>query len=262
MYREIPCLKGDGNIFVSTTHPVVEEISVSLSVNGRSILTAMTSPDDLEDFITGFLFTEQIIKDLNEIESMKRDKNSFSVLTKNPFKVIGPKRLVLSGCGGTSTPLDVKRLPRISSTLTVNPSTISSAMKEVMESTLHRLTGGVHVVGLGQKEAVLHICEDIGRHNALDKVIGYALAHSIPLADTFMISSGRISSEMVRKCLIANIPVIASRGATTSLAVELAKETGISVVGFARGGKMNIYSHYERIQGVLPLGGKPDDVQG
>jgi FdhD protein len=262
MYHEIPCIKGDGSTFVSTVHPVVDEVSVSLSVNGRPILTAMTSPDTLEDFIKGFLFTEQIIKSLEEIESIKRDKNSFSVLTKNPFKVIGPKRLVLSGCGGTSTPLDVKRLPRISSTFTVSPSVISSAMKGVMDSTLHRLTGGVHVVGLGQGDTLLDIREDIGRHNALDKVIGYALVHSIVLADTFVISSGRISSEMVRKCLIANIPIIVSRGATTSLAVELAKQTGVCVVGFARGGKMNIYSHPERVQGAPSWVGGPDDVTG
>ena len=95
--------------------------------------------------------------------------------------------------------------------------------------------------------------EDIGRHNALDRVIGYALRNNVDLSRTYAICSGRISSEMVRKCLIANIPIIISRGATTTLAIEIAAKTGLCVIGFVRSSKMNIYSHPERVQGMPSL---------
>jgi len=249
MYREVPCIKGETDTFTTTTHPVVVEMSVSLSVNGRHFLTAMVSPESLEEFVIGFLFTEQIIKSLNDIESIQKEKNSFSVLTKNPFKVLGQKKIILSGCGGSSSYLDIRRLPVISSSFQVPPHTITSAMKEIMDSSLHRLTGGVHVVGLTAQEQ-LHISEDIGRHNALDKAIGYALKNQIPLDESFVTSSGRISSEMVRKSLVANIPLLVSRGAVTSLALEIAEKTGLCVIGFARGERMNIYTNPVRVTGA------------
>ncbi|HXW99152.1 MAG TPA: formate dehydrogenase accessory sulfurtransferase FdhD, partial [Methanomicrobiales archaeon] len=88
---------------------------------------------------------------------------------------------------------------------------------------------------------------DIGRHNALDRVIGHAIIHDIPLGESYVLSSGRISSEMARKCLVAGIPIVASRGATTTLAVNLAEKNGLTVIGFVRGGGMNIYTNPQRI---------------
>jgi FdhD protein len=122
-----------------------------------------------------------------------------------------------------------------------------------MDSELHRMTGGIHVVGLIGPQDEVHIAEDIGRHNALDRAIGFALRNSIVLSRSFVVSSGRISSEMVRKCLVANIPVIVSRGATTSLSIDIARKTGLTVIGFVRAGRMNIYSCPERIEGAPGL---------
>jgi FdhD protein len=90
--------------------------------------------------------------------------------------------------------------------------------------------------------------EDIGRHNALDKVIGYGLKHGVDFSRTIVTCSGRLSSEMVRKCLIANIPIIASRGATTTLAISMGEQSGLTIIGFVRGPKMNIYTGVERIR--------------
>jgi len=106
------------------------------------------------------------------------------------------------------------------------------------------------MVVLLDSQRVVSVAEDIGRHNAVDRIIGHALRNGIDLSRTFVISSGRISSEMVRKCLTANIPIIVSRSATTTLSVEIANKTGLTVIGFARGGKLNIYSHPERITGA------------
>jgi FdhD protein len=182
--------------------------NATLWVNGRNILTAMVSPAYLDDFTIGFLFTEQIIKSIDEIESMKVDKSAVSVMTKNPFKIVGPKKIILSGCGGSSSFLDTKRLPQITSSFTVSIEMIAQAVKQVMDSDLHKLTGGVHVIGLMNRNGKVCIIEDIGRHNAFDKVIGFALRNQVDLSQSYVVSSGRISSEMVRKCLVANIPLI------------------------------------------------------
>ncbi len=250
MFREFPYSKVDNGRWISGMHAIVEETPLTVNVNGRAAVTAMVSPNEIEEFVVGFLYTERIIEGMDDIESMKVEKNIVSVLTKNLFKVVGANKTVLSGCGGTSSPFDFRRLPTVSSTLAVPASTVSERMKQllVVDSELHRMTGGVHAVGLSGEEVLVHMSQDIGRHNACDKVIGYALREGVDLSRTFVLTSGRISSEIVRKCLMANIPIIASRGATTSLAIETAERTGLCVTGFVRAGKMNIYTHPERIE--------------
>ena len=206
MYRMLPCIKADGNTFEKVLHEVVEEVPVALFVNGRHAMTAMMSPVQLEEFVTGYLFTEQIIKGVDEIESIRIEKNRISVITKNLFKVLGPKKTILSGCGGSVSFIDAEKLPKIQSDFTITTKRIEESVKTVMSSDLHRTTGGIHVVALLTSDAVLSVSEDIGRHNAVDRVIGYGLRSGIDFSRTFIVSSGRISSEMVRKCLIANIP--------------------------------------------------------
>jgi len=250
MAVRLRCIRIDGDLTRSGTHEVIEEVPFALFVNGRHVMTAMMSPVDLEDFVTGYLFTEQIIKNAGEIESVRIEKNRISVITRNLFKVTGPKKTILSGCGGAASFIDTDKLPRIPPGFSVSPECIRTSVKEVLESELHTLTGGIHVVGLASEDGVIARSEDIGRHNALDRVIGYALNNNVDLTRTFVICSGRISSEMVRKCLVAGIPVVVSRGATTSLAVSIAEKTGICIVGFVRSTKMNVYSHPERIKGV------------
>lgn len=250
MFKELPCIKVEGERYHLEPHKVVEEVPVPITVNGRSLATVMLSPVMLEEFVTGFLFTEQIINEPSEIESIRVEGNKVSVLTNNPFKVIMPRRTVLSGCGGSSSFLDAKKLPKIESDLKINLNDVRNGVNEVLASEMHRMTGGVHVVGLMKYGTLITLSEDIGRHNALDRVIGYGLTHSVDFPRTFVISSGRISSEMVRKCLTANIPIIVSRGASTTLAIEIAEKTGITIIGFARGEKMNIYSGADRIEGI------------
>jgi FdhD protein len=249
MFRKLPCIKVDGEKCEKGQHEVIEEVPIALFVNGRHAMTAMMSPVQLEDFVTGYLYTEQIIKSIDEIESIRIEKNRMSVITKNLFKVLGPKKTILSGCGGSISYIDTEKLPKITSDYSISTATIRNAAKAVLNSELHVKTGGIHIVALLDRENVLAVSEDIGRHNALDRVIGYALRNTIDLKKTWVIVSGRISSEMVRKCLIAGIPIIVSRGATTTLAVETAEKTGLTVVGFARSSRMVVYTHTHRIEG-------------
>jgi len=250
MFKKLPCQRIDGETCEPGLHEVIEEVPFALFVNGRHAMTAMMSPVQLEDFVTGYLFTEQIIKGIDEIESIRIEKNRLSVITKNLFKVLGPKKTILSGCGGSASFIDAEKLPKIHSDYSISTTDIGNSVKAVLNSDLHRVTGGIHIVALLDREKVLAVSEDIGRHNALDRVIGFGLRNGIDLSRTYVIVSGRISSEMVRKCLVANIPIIVSRGATTTLAVDIAEKTGLTVVGFARGGKMVVYTNSPRIQGA------------
>jgi len=157
-------------------------------------------------------------------------------------------KTVLSGCGSDTSYLDPERLPKIQSDMTTELSTVKKIMKETLVSDLHTRTGGIHIVGLFGPDGKICIMEDIGRHNALDKVIGYGLQHNVDFSRTIVTCSGRLSSEMARKCLIANIPIIASRGATTTLAISMGEQSGLTIIGFVRSQKMNIYTGVERVR--------------
>lgn len=250
MYKVVRCTREKAGTFTESEHEVVLEVPLTITVNGRHALTVMTSPVMVRELVTGLLYTERIIHGPDEIESIQIEPDRVSVLTKNPFKILISKKTVLSGCGGSSSFLDVAKLPKILSGLVVDATDIRAGMKQTLQSDLHAKTGGVHIVGLFNSGGMVCIAEDIGRHNALDRVIGYGLLNNIPFSQTFVVSSGRVSSEMARKCLIAGIPIIVSRSATTSLAVEMAEKTGLTIIGFARSDQMNIYTHPERIRGA------------
>ncbi|RXA19996.1 formate dehydrogenase accessory sulfurtransferase FdhD [Methanosarcina sp. MSH10X1] len=257
MYSTVPYIKIDGESMVPSSHEVVMEVPLAVFVNGRHALTAMISPTELEEFVTGFLYTERIISKLEDLESLRIEEQgeeksvtgmSASVLTKDPFSIMFSGKTVLSGCGGDTSYLDADRLPAIRSDLILELSTVKNMMRVTLASELHERTGGIHIVGLFGPEGKLCIMEDIGRHNALDKAIGYGLKHGVDFSRTIAVSSGRLSSEMIRKCLIANIPIIASRGATTTLAIRLGEQSGLTILGFVRGQKMNVYTGAERIR--------------
>jgi FdhD protein len=250
LYRSLPCIRVDGILVEQCLHDVAEELPVALFINGRHAMTAMLSPVRGEDFVIGYLVTEQVIKSMKEIESIKIEKNRISVLTKNLFKVPPSKKTILSGCGGSTSFIDVEKLPKIHSDFSVSAEAITAALRFVTDPDSHRPACGLYSVALFGSQGVIHVAEDIGRYNAVDRIIGYALRNGIFLSQMFVVSSGPISSEMVRKCLTANIPVVVSCSATTTLSVEIADKTGMTVIGFARGEKMIIYTHPERVSGA------------
>ncbi|RZN41115.1 MAG: formate dehydrogenase accessory sulfurtransferase FdhD [Methanophagales archaeon ANME-1-THS] len=252
MHKEQDCLKFREGKFVATTHEVIKEEPLSISINGRHFVTAMISPQMKKEFVIGHLFSEGVIKSSKEIESLQLGDDTANVIVAHPLKAVAARKIILTGCGTGSSFLDDSKLPKIHATMTVGVEDILSGVKSLLDhSELHRITGGVHVVGLFERYAqgyvAVSMVEDVGRHNALDKVIGYGLTRGIAFEKTFIVSTGRISSEMALKCAVANIPVIASRGATTSLAIEVAVKTGLCIIGFVRGDKMNVYTNPERI---------------
>ena len=247
MKKDHVCLKLEGEESQESMDCIVEESPLSIFINGRHFVTAMTSPNMAKEFILGYLFSERIINGLLDVESMEIDGRVARLIISNPIKAIVPRRPIVSGCGGIATFLDESKLPQINSDLLVDKNAIYEAMKAIFESELHASTGGVHSVGLFDENGAVYICEDIGRHNALDKAIGFGLVRGLDFSKTFVASTGRISSEMALKCSVAGIPIIASRGATTSLALEIAERTGLTVIGFVRTRRMNIYTNCWRV---------------
>ncbi len=251
MLKELKCLKFREDTFVEEKHEVIKEEPLSISINGQHYVTAMISPHMKKEFVMGHLVAEGIIKSIDEIESLQLADNTANVIITHPLKVLAARKIIVSGCGTGSSFLDESKLPKIRSSVKIDVGDIIAGVKSILHSHVHDITGGVHVVGLFDKYVhkyvAVYTVEDIGRHNALDKVIGYGLLRDIAFEKTFVASTGRISSEMALKCSVANIPLVASRGATTSLAIELAEKTGLCIIGFVRGEKMNVYTNAERV---------------
>ncbi|KPL02608.1 MAG: hypothetical protein AMJ90_05305 [candidate division Zixibacteria bacterium SM23_73_2] len=237
---------------------VVEERPLSILLNGQKLVTLLSTPSDQKYLALGFLFSEGLIKKRDEIKKVQflSGKNEVKVFTEKSIKLSDEflkDALFLSGCGkGKSFEKleDVNLLEDVLINLefTVKAEDITNLIKDFeKKSSLFRATGGVHSAALARKDKILLFKEDIGRHNAVDKVLGESLVKKIPLGDKILVSSGRVSSDIVKKTQRAKINLIVSRSAPTSLAIELAKKLGITIVGFARSKRMNIYTYPMRI---------------
>ncbi|MGD0283620.1 MAG: formate dehydrogenase accessory sulfurtransferase FdhD, partial [Dissulfurispiraceae bacterium] len=165
--------------------------------------------------------------------------------------------VITSGCiGGITFPKRLS-LRKLHDSFSVSAEKIKELFRKFQNtSELYKLTGCVHSAALSDGDEILCLAEDIGRHNAVDKVIGYAILENISFEGTIMLASGRLSSEIVSKCARWGIPVVASRTSPTSLALEIAEESGVTVVGFIRADRLNVYTHPQRITQAKGIGQK------
>jgi FdhD protein len=195
------------------------------------------------------LYSEGIIKDLKEVTSMRvcEDDALADVILNGKEFVFPEKRILTSGCGGgTSFNTNTRK---ISSEVTVNPEDILLLMRKMLENAeAYNLTGGIHTSVICEKTDIIAIAEDIGRHNTLDKLKGECLLRKIPTKDKIVLTSGRISSEMLRKVAAMEIPVLASLTSPTERAVKLASESGITLIGYARGNHLTVYANPDRLK--------------
>jgi len=247
MKKEISCLRLEEERWSRSSCQVAEETPLCIFLNGHNLSTAMISPEMEEEFLLGHLFSEGIISTIGEVESMAVEGNVARVIVSSPAKAQRSASPLVSGCGGSPSLLDPGLLPMISSELKIGKEDLFVAMNAVSQSLVHRATGGVHSLGLFIEGRALCVAEDIGRHNALDKVVGRGLQMGVSFSQTYLASTGRISSEMALKVIRAGIPFVASRGGATSLAVEIAEKTGLTIAGFVRGRSMSIYTNPWRI---------------
>jgi FdhD protein len=169
------------------------------------------------------------------------------VMLNNPEYELPPHRTITSGCGGGATFKTQEQ--RVDSALVVSPEEVLSLMKQLQKQmVLHRLCGGVHASALSDTKNLLVVAEDIGRHNTMDKIQGECLLKGLSTKNRLLLSTGRVSSEMLLKAAKMQVPVVVSRHSTTGTAVSLALNLGIALIGHARGSHLSVYSHPERLQ--------------
>jgi FdhD protein len=241
------------------------EEPLEIRLAGRRFTLTMRTPGNDEELAAGFLLAEGFITNASELGEIRRVRDAKGVNEPNVIDVILNVRaeglrerlkrnFTMSSscgvCGKTSIESITRRIAPIASRAKIAASTILLLGAELRESQeVFAATGGLHACGLFDLEGKLIATrEDIGRHNAVDKIAGWALANKmLPLSKLLMMVSGRLSFEIVQKAAAAGVPILAAVSAPSSLAVELADETGITVVGFLRDGSFNVYTHRARI---------------
>ena len=231
---------------------VVEEVPLKILVNGNNYATLMCTPSAMEYLVIGFLVSNGLIVDLSDILSLEIDQET-AVAKVVLGSYVAPderERAITSGCGKGEIYLEViKYCPYNNSDISIPAETLLAHISRFNKmSDLFQQTGGVHSGAICSRDAILLFHEDIGRHNAVDKLIGEALSRQISLADKILLTSGRLSSEILLKAARQSIPVIVSRSAPTALAVELAARVNITLIGFARGNRMNVYAGDARVE--------------
>ncbi|MBS3957097.1 MAG: formate dehydrogenase accessory sulfurtransferase FdhD [Clostridiales bacterium] len=242
---------------VGTRRPrgMPSERPVTLHMNEVEVATVQATPVDLEEMAVGFMVAEGLLADRDALSAVDVDHKRGLVYVwtteEVPEDMIHKTRYVTSGCGKGVTFSSVghaRGLARVTSGLAVESAVLYSLMGDMARAaSAYRDTGGTHACGLARDGVLLLVREDVGRHNALDKLLGRAWLDRIPVSDAVLLSTGRVSYEMAVKAAKARVPIVVSRTAVTDLAAEIAAELGITLAGYARGGKITVYTHPHRV---------------
>lgn len=237
---------------------VVEEYPLTIWFNEVELATMVCSPNALDELAAGFLLSEGLVRQASDLAGVefRPEDGSLRISSAAPIAPAAarPRRHITTGAGKSGTDF---RFVNAAGQITPNQSEVRYNAAHLLEmidllqqrSATFVLTGGVHSAALADQAGMLCMYEDIGRHNAVDKVLGYALLNSIPVQDKILLLSGRIASEILLKAARAGVPLVLSRSAPTGLTIDLATGLNITVVGFARGKRLSIYTHPERILG-------------
>ena len=222
-------------IKVDTVDEVIVEYTYKLCINGSEQITLLCSPEHLDYLAIGHLASEGWISSIEDIKSMHIDEKC------------GVATISLNA-GSLNARSEYDKTLKLESDLRVESTAILESMKCLDDlSIAFKKTGGAHGCALFDSHGIAAFYADVGRHNAVDKIIGYALSNKIDLEDKVILTTCRISSEIFSKAASRRIPVIVSCSAPTHLAVQTAREIGMTLIGFAREDRMNIYSMPERV---------------
>jgi len=249
-----------------TEDALAAEEPLEIRLGGRRFTITMRTPGNDEELAAGFLLAEGFIADASELGVIRRVRANKGATEPNAIDVILnveaarlrerlKRNFTMSSscgiCGKTSIESITRRIAPIRSRAKIAASTLLGLASTLRESQqVFAATGGLHACGLFDMEGKLMAArEDIGRHNAVDKIVGWAIAkEKIPLSRSLLMVSGRLSFEIVQKAAAAGAPILAAVSAPSSLAVQLADECGITLVGFMREASFNVYTHRERIR--------------
>ncbi len=228
----------DGEFTRSKTSVIIEK-ELPIYVNGKHLVTASITPVMEKEFVIGYLFGQGFIDSPEELISVDIEENGARVLLKNRSNITVTPEVtsyrIVSG-GGRVAYAGETKLPQIRSRRKISQQLLFKAMNTLFETArMYRETEGVHAAGLFTTDGdLICIVEDIGRHNTIDKVIGYALLNKIDCGNTFLVSTGRMASEMVAKICRAGIPTVATKTAVTDKGRETGRKHGMTIIGFVR----------------------------
>jgi FdhD protein len=224
---------------------VVREQPLTVYVNEERFLTLLCSPFQLDALVVGYLWMEKVVEDPAEIIRLEiSEVDGRADVTLSHPVTLPTERILTSGCGGGITfRIDPRLFPRLHSSLRVTPLQLAARIKDLYgQAERYQASRGIHGAALADDERLLVMAEDVGRHNAVDKVKGEALLKGIATVDRILLSTGRVSSEMLLKAARMGVPVVASRTSPTEMAVGLAEQLGITVVGYLRPDSLNLYA--------------------
>ncbi|MBN1103545.1 MAG: formate dehydrogenase accessory sulfurtransferase FdhD [Deltaproteobacteria bacterium] len=246
---------------VHRPHWIIKEQPVSLFLNGRELVTLLCAGHHLEELAAGFLYGEGFLQHREDLTRLEVDQ----VERKVDVEVSGDaslpdklwmKRTITSGCGKGSLfyyALDALLSKPVKSTLRITPEQVLGRVEDLNRlSETYKRTHGVHNTALATPWEILLFRDDIGRHNAVDMIVGHSFLNSVALEDKLLLTTGRLTSEILIKAAKVGIPVLVSRNTATTLAIELALSLNITLIGYARAGKFTVYSGEERVYGHIP----------
>lgn len=231
----------------------IVETPVSLTVNGQVWLTFMCTPVELEALAVGFLYNEGILASMEDVADVRVCEHGDNVdvwLNRSVEQPTSWRRT--SGCTGGVTAVDA--LARVDVSFRddhsqVETEAVGHLVEQLFDSqSLYRETGGVHTSALSDGKKMVVVAEDIGRHNTLDKIAGLSLMKNIHPETRILITTGRISSEMLQKAARMNVPILISRTSPSSLSIEMAERYGITLIGYARKHRFNVYTENQRVK--------------
>ncbi len=247
---------------------IVEEVPVGLIYNGVPHVVMMATPQDLEDFATGFSVTEGIVGAATELRGVDVVRYSKGIelqctVAAEVSEAVAARARRMGGrtgcgiCGAESFDAVIRTIPPVADAVptgavgTVSAAAVARAMRELGSGQrLNQVTGAVHAAGWASMDgSLVMLREDVGRHNALDKLIGALLRAGERPGDGFVVVTSRASFEMVQKVAVFGAPLLAAISGPTGLAVRLATEAGLTLVGFVREGRLTAYSHATRLEG-------------
>jgi len=237
--------------FTQFERPVVREQPLTIVVNSVELATFLCTPVKLDYLTVGFLAFEGIIRSPEDIREFDVDAENGVVEVELTTELVRPqKRVFTSGCGmGLTFTLRTSHYPPLQSELSLTPAQIFPLMQQLLEgASMYQASRGIHAAALSDEEHVILSAEDVGRHNALDKILGEALLKGIRTEGRILLSTGRISSEMLRKGAFMGTPFVISRTSPTTLAIDAAKRLGLTVIGYVRRSSFNLYTHPERLR--------------
>ncbi|MGH7498213.1 MAG: formate dehydrogenase accessory sulfurtransferase FdhD [Gemmatimonadales bacterium] len=257
---DYPTVRWDGGVRTEQDERIVEETPVAIVYNGIPHVVMMATPADLEDFALGFSLTEELIQSPADLEGVEVVRYSRGVeiqatVAARCAAVIGERTRRLTGrtgcgiCGADGVDAVLKQIHPVAAGPSIAVSAVQKALDSLADNQpLNAASGAVHAAGWARTDGTLELMrEDVGRHNALDKLVGAAITAGVDPKTGFIVVTSRASFEMVQKATVLGAPLLAAISGPTGLAVRVAMQSGLTLVGFARRGRLTVYTHPERL---------------